>query len=394
MQEFKHGDTHRGEQVRMKKILHIAKYYYPYSGGTEQIARDCVYALKDDYQQEVIAFNDAQKTEWIRVDGVGVIKCGTFTKLSSQALSCSYSRILKRILHDFKPDIIIFHYPNPFVAAILLREIEDNMKLIIYWHLDIVRQKFLRIFFKSQNERLLERADRVIATSQNYIEGSEWLVSVRDKCVVVPNCINVDRMGVTPEMEARAKEIRKENAGKTICVAVGRHTKYKGFKYLIQASKLLDGTFRIFITGKGERTEALYKEARGDKKITFTGCIEDTELKSLILASDIFCFPSITKNEAFGLALAEGMYYGKPAVTFTIPGSGVNYVCLNGENGIEVENRNVQKYAEALEKLAGDEELRQRFGKAGKMRVEECFLSTQFYKKIYDIVSGVIGGGG
>ena len=44
----------------------------------------------------------------------------------------------------------------------------------------------------------------------------------------------------------------------------------------------------------------------------------------------IFCFPSITRNEAFGIALAEAMYCGKPAVTFTIEGSGVNFVSLDG----------------------------------------------------------------
>lgn len=35
----------------MKKILHISKYYYPFSGGTEQIARDVVLALKGEYEQ-------------------------------------------------------------------------------------------------------------------------------------------------------------------------------------------------------------------------------------------------------------------------------------------------------------------------------------------------------
>lgn len=121
---------------------------------------------------------------------------------------------------------------------------------------------------------------------------------------------------------------------------------------MVQASKLIDDRFRIYITGTGELTEKLHEEARGDNKITFTGRIDDTELKALILASDMFCFPSISKNEAFGLALAEGMYYEKPAVTFTIPGSGVNYVSLNRVTGIEVENRNVEKYADAMQTLA------------------------------------------
>ena len=363
----------------MKKILPISKYYYPFFGGTEQIARDVVLALKGEYEQKVIAFNDGKDDRTDTVDGIEVIKCGCFAKIAAQSLSTSYGKHLHQVMKDFQPDIVVFHYPNPFVAALLLRELKTTKaKLVVYWHLDIIRQKYLRVLFASQNRRLLECAVKVIATSPNYIEGSQWLQSVKEKCVVVPNCINVERMSVTDDIQKRAEEIRTKNSGKTICVAVGRHTEYKGFTYLIQASKLLDGRFLIYITGTGELTEKLHEEANDDKKVVFTGRIDDMELKALILASDIFCFPSITKNEAFGLALAEGMYYGKPAVTFTIPGSGVNYVSINGETGIEVENRNVKKYAEAMKKLADDAELREKYGDAGRKRVEENFLSTQF----------------
>lgn len=376
----------------MKRILHISKYYYPFSGGTEQIARDCVLALKDTYEQKVIAFNDRENDETSMIDGVEVIKCGCFIIISAQSLSLSYAKWLRKIMHDFNPDIIVFHYPNPFVAAILLKELKNSSaKFIVYWHLDIIRQRLLRIFFRSQNRQLLNRADKIIATSPNYIEGSEWLREVKQKCVVIPNCINVERMKITQEIEQRASEIRKEHADKIICVAVGRHTRYKGFLYLIQASKLLDDNFRFFITGKGELTKKLQKRAAGDSKIVFTGLIEDVELKALVLASDIFCFPSITKNEAFGLALAEGMYYEKPAVTFTIQGSGVNYVCLHGENCIEVENGNVRKYAYALRKLAQDKELRIAYGKAGKKRVEDNFLSTQFCEHISRLIVEIGG---
>lgn len=36
------------------------------------------------------------------------------------------------------------------------------------------------------------------------------------------------------------------------------------------------------------------------------------------------------------MALAEAMYCGNPAVIFTIHGSGINLVSLNGETGIEM----------------------------------------------------------
>ena len=374
-----------------KRILHIAKYYYPFRGGTEQTAQDCVNALSNDYEQKVICFNHEKGDVIDLVDGIEVIRCGCFAKISSQSLSLSYGKRLKVTFDSFKPDVVLFHYPNPFVAHLLLRYIPNNCKLIVYWHLDIVRQKFLAKFFIGQNERLLKTADKLIATSPNYIEGSPWLSRVNEKCMVIPSCINEERLQETEESKKMADKIREQNKDKIICLAVGRHTEYKGYKYLIQASKLLDEKFRIFITGDGELTDELKKEATGDEKIHFLGVISDEELKAYLSAMDIYCFPSIAKNEAFGLSLAEGMYYGKPAVTFTIPGSGVNFVCLNGEDGIEVENRNVEKYAKAIEKLADDEELRRKFGKNGRTRVTENFLYRQYIDRIRNIIEEVVG---
>ena len=375
----------------MKKILHVSKYYYPFSGGTEQIARDCVISLKDSYEQKVIAFNTGKDDVRDTVDGIEVIRCGCFMKVASQSLSLSYKKILHDTISSFSPDIIIFHYPNPFVAFLLLPELkkDSDIKLVVYWHLDITKQKVLGKFFTPQNRKLLSRADKVIATSPNYVEGSPWLQSVKEKCVVIPNCINTERMEITEQVKERAKEIRKENEGRTICLSVGRHTAYKGFSYLIQASELLDDSFRFYITGEGELTEELKRLAEGNKRIVFTGRLDDDEMKAYLLACDIFCFSSITKNEAFGLALAEAMYYRKPAVTFTIPGSGVNYVCLNGEDGIEVPNRDTKAYAEAIKKLSNNKELRERYGENGYRRVSENFLNSQFRENIEKVVGSV-----
>ena len=91
------------------------------------------------------------------------------------------------------------------------------------------------------------------------------------------------------------------------------------------------------------------------------------------------------------MALAEGMYFGKPAVTFTIPGSGVNYVSIDGETGIEVENRDTEAYADAIRKLGEDEVLRRRMGEAGRKRVEEHFLNTQFRENIRNLFRGFSG---
>ena len=379
------------------KVLHISKYYYPFSGGTEQIARDVVVALKEipGCEQLVFAFDHGtpkeSKDSRDTVDDIDVIRCRCFAKISSQSLSATYGRRLKEALDEFKPDVVILHYPNPFGTHYLLKLLKKRpeIKLITYWHLDIVKQKFLKIFFRRQNRRLIARSSKIIATSPNYVEGSEYLSSVPDKCVVVPNCINENRLVTDDEVIRRADELKEEHKGKTVCLAVGRHVEYKGFKYLIEASKYLDDSFVIGITGKGPLTDDLKAQAEGDGKIRFLGLISDVDLRAWLMTCDLFCFPSITKNEAFGLALAEGMYFGHPAITFTIEGSGVNYVNLDGVTGIECPNADSKAFAEAMKTLAGDKDLRSRYGEAARKRVIDNFTYATFKKNIQALVTGL-----
>ena len=94
----------------MKRVLHISKYYFPFRGGTEQIAQDCVKSLIGKYEQKVICFNDAKEDLTDVVDGVEIIRAGSFMKMSSQSISVSYSKKLRKLIKKFMPDIIIFHY--------------------------------------------------------------------------------------------------------------------------------------------------------------------------------------------------------------------------------------------------------------------------------------------
>lgn len=383
----------------MKRILQISNYLYPHIGGIEQVARDIAAALgeRDDFEQKIVCFNEnasgggynCKREETVHdfVDGVEVIRCGCILKASSQSISLSFGKKIKAVMDSFKPDIVILHFPNPFQAFFLKRCLKQDTKFVLYWHSDIIKQKFLRKLFHVQTMDLLKRADKIVATSPSYVEGSAYLSRFREKCVVIPNCINTSRMAVSDDISDRAEKIREENAGKIICFALGRHIPYKGFSHLVEASKYLDERFAIYIGGKGELTESLKREAGDDKKISFLGRVSDEDLIAYYMAMDIFCFPSVTKNEAFGIALAEGMYFGKPAITFTIPGSGVNYVNLNDISGIECPNADSRAYAEAMTRLADDIALRERLGKGAKDRVERNFTQEQFNKNIKTLLS-------
>ena len=125
------------------------------------------------------------------------------------------------------------------------------------------------------------------------------------------------------------------------------------------------------------------------KKLNLSDKFLIPKKKIYLYSCNIFCFPSITKNEAFGIALAEGMYFGKPAVTFTIPGSGVNYVNLDGVTGIECPNCDYKAYAKAIKKLSDDLELRNKMGNAARQRILDNFTAERFKNNILSIVGSL-----
>ena len=83
------------------------------------------------------------------------------------------------------------------------------------------------------------------------------------------------------------------------------------------------------------------------------------------------------------------MHYGKPVVTFNIPGSGVNFVSLKDITGLEVPNSDYEKYAEAIKQLGNDESLRKKYGDAAKERADSMFMFKQFKANIEKIVEDI-----
>lgn len=369
------------------RILHISKYYYPFIGGIEQVARDCVNALSEHNEQKVICFNHNSGTTHDVVDDVEIIRIACQAKIASQSISFTYGKELKSIIKSFLPDVVIFHYPNPFAAHFILKLVKKyNFKLVTYWHLDITKQKILGKLFHRQNIKIINNSFKVIGATPVHISASKYEKLLKLKSVIIPFAIDSKRLQVTDETLAKAAEIRKKYGDKKICFFIGRHVPYKGLTYLIDAAKYLPSDYQILIAGQGDLTEQLKQQAKENKNIEFLGKIDNLWHAAYLYACDIFCFPSITKNEAFGLAMAEAMYFSKPVVTFTIPGSGVNYVNLNNITGLEVPNSDSKEYANAIIKLGKDEQLRLKFGSQAHNRVIENFTVEKFSQRLNDLL--------
>lgn len=353
--------------------MHISKYYYPYIGGVENTCKYLADSFSKTNEVAVVCFNEKRNNIVENIDGVKVYRVGTWINIARQALSLSYFPILSKAINEFQPDIIHFHWANPYPAAVLLTVIPPKVKLVVHWHMDIIKQKKIYPLIKPVETALLRRADRIMVTSPNYRDSSLPLQPFKEKVDIVQSAIDEELFVKQSSDENRISEIKQLYNGKPIVFFVGRHIQYKGLPYLIEAEKYVKSDCVFVIAGKGPLTEEL-KSSNHSDRVKFIGKVSDDDLRCYLYASRVLAFPSITKNEAFGLSLAQGMYCKCPAVTFTIEGSGVNWVSINNETCLEVSNGDAEAYAEAIDRLVVDDELHSRLANAGYERAKSLFV--------------------
>ncbi len=243
-------------------------------------------------------------------------------------------------------------------------------RLVVTYHSDMVRQKFLGAMFEPLLHLALRRSAAIIVTSPNYLSTSSVLARHRDKCVVIPLGIPLEEFG-SDEAESVA-EVR-ERHGDRLIVSVGRLVYYKGFEYLIRAMSQVRG--KLLIVGEGPLHRALRTlaaELQIADRVVFMGKIDHQLLVSCYHAAKVFAMPSILRSEAFGLVQVEAMAAGLPVVNTQID-SGVPYVSLDGQTGLTVPPRDPDALACAINRLLDDDNLRGSFGRAARIRAEQEF---------------------
>lgn len=108
-----------------------------------------------------------------------------------------------------------------------------------------------------------------------------------------------------------------------------------------------------------------------------------SDVPDILKHSHIAVLPSY--HEGMPRALLEAASVGRPLVAFDAPGC--RDLIRDGENGFLVPFRDSTALADALEKLAKDKDLRQRFGKAARQDVENIYCSEAIRKQLSAIFS-------
>lgn len=334
------------------KVLQMSKLYPPFWGGIETVVYDLSVKLKEEgVDVDVLCVSENDQSSEEVIDGIRIFRCASLFHLSSVYFSMLFIKKWLEIRNDY--DIIHVHLPNP-LAILCLFFIRTNAKIIVHWHSDIVKQKFLKIPFIPLQSWLLKRCSQVIATSPKYASYSKDLSKVQDKISVIPIGINEHALKVDKKVKSRIHETYK---GKKIVFSLGRHIYYKGFDFLIESAKYIQYDTVILLGGVGDLSESFRNQIiqNGlENKVYLLGKIPHDQLGSYYDACDVFCLPSVERSEAFGVVQIEAMSFGKPVISTNIEGSGVDWVNRNDVTGKIVPIKDAMALANAINEVVSN----------------------------------------
>lgn len=105
------------------------------------------------------------------------------------------------------------------------------------------------------------------------------------------------------------------------------------------------------------------------KGITALGTVDRQALHQVFEDHTCFVFP--TRQEPFGLVIAEAMAYGLPVVTTTV--DGISELVLDGETGVLIPPCNDADLTEAMLKICDNPKKAEEMGKVGHERIRAHF---------------------
>lgn len=276
-------------------------------------------------------------------------------------------KTIKEIIKNEQPHIIHLHSARAGILATLAAK-KLTIPIVYTEHLftkqyqpknRLIHFVQLKVF-----QSLSPYITKVIAVSQAV---KKYLVT---KNIFSSNKIKVIYNGIRTTVSRKRKA---ENKLLTLG-SIGTLTELKGYRYLIEAIKIMQNekrktkNFRLEIVGRGDqekKLKSLVSKYHLEKQIKFIALVKDIRAK--MNDWDIYIQSSL--SEAFGLALAEAMGAGLAAIATRVGGIPE----LVGKTALLVRSKDPKALASAIMELAHHQNLRQTMGQHARKRIINQF---------------------
>lgn len=306
---------------------------------------------------------------------------------------------LRKIIRDFKPDIVHTHAAKAGALG-RLAALKERVPVIIHtFHGHVFHSYFsplkTRIFLAI--ERYLgKRSSAIIAISDRQRKDLAFRYAVAPPAKIKMIPLGFDLSRFQEDVASKRRSFREKYLLEDDEIAVGiigRLVPIKNHTLFLNCAKTVLGKttkkVRFFIIGDGESKEHLLREAESlgldytyfperPKKAVFTFCSWIKDVDIAVSGLDIIAMTSY--NEGTPVSLIEAQAGDKPIVTTNV--GGIENVVARNETALLVDSNNYDQFTAALLRLIEEDELRESLGKKGWEFVKEKFHFTRMIKEM------------
>lgn len=287
----------------------------------------------------------------------------------------SAARTCAKVLSRSPFDLVHVHWviPNGPIGTIAARRHRLPLVLSLHGSDVSVAQRSHRMGRVAR--ACFARAAAVTAPSADLLERARSL-GARGHLEVIPYGADVEAFSVDATATQRVRAELGVGADTTIVCGVGRFVHWKGFDYLIAAfakARSEHRDLRLVLVGDGDLRGDLEARVRSLglwDAVTFAGMAARSEMPGYLAAADVVVVPSIQYDgyvDGLPNVALEAMASGTPVVATRV--GGLPELVRSGENGVLVDEKDVEQLAAAITALARNRDLRTRLGQAGRAEI-------------------------
>jgi glycosyltransferase involved in cell wall biosynthesis len=351
-------------------------------GGAERLVIELCQRLRSDFDFAVCCLDDdGPWSGQLRKDGVPVVSLAR-----RPGFHPALSRGIARYARHFDASVLHCHEYSPFVYGTLAQIVAPGLRVISTEHGRL-----------SDARATIKR--RIGTRLVTLLPATVFAVcaELRERLVqdgFPARLVHVIRNGVDPgaeptrERRQAARSALSLGRDEIVLGAVGRLAGVKDFGTLVSAMSILrrpNRRTRLVIIGEGpERpTLAAQIQAEGLEDVVSLAGYRDN-VSDLLPAFDVFANSST--YEGISLTILEAMAAGLPVVATRVGGN--PEVVDEGVTGTLVPGRSPESMATAIELLLGDEQLRHKYGRSGRLRVIREFDINRMVAEYAEVYRG------
>jgi glycosyltransferase involved in cell wall biosynthesis len=227
------------------------------------------------------------------------------------------------------------------------------------------------------------RVDRIITGSKSSADSIvEYVGLPRDHIRVIYD-------GIDPEVFRPLPDIERER--NSILFVGNTEDKNKGFRYLLEALRLLRGKLPYHLTvvqrPRSHEAPRLVEELGLQGRVTYRENLTKEQLVRAYCRAQLLVSPSL--YEGFGLPAAEAMACGTPVIATTA--GALSEIVEHGVSGINVPPGDAVALSVAIEEMLRDPERCCRAGEAGARRMREKFTWQNTAEETLALYEEVLG---